>query len=289
MAIIKIFSKSLAATNKKAKVAAYLWLINFVFSLLVISPAYFLLAKDFSHSLMAQDLVKGFGLLWVGDLILEYQNILPSVPGFVLFSGILFLHLSIFLNGGILGRIVAEEKPTVAAFLGDSCKYFFRFLRVFLLSIIGYFLVLGILYRLVGKIFNLWTKNAASEWLVLISNVIKLIILVLLFSVVRMFFDYVRASLVADESKKTISKTLAIFKFMARNFFKALGLYFLVALLLIIFTALYFCFCGLLPHSGALALASLFLLNQIYLFSTLWTKMLFLSSEYHYYLNVKSA
>jgi hypothetical protein len=59
MKILKIFEKGFQTTNKRLKMVVYLWLINFIFSVLIVTPVYFLIKKDLSGSLMADQILKG--------------------------------------------------------------------------------------------------------------------------------------------------------------------------------------------------------------------------------------
>lgn len=260
----------------------YLWLINFIFSLFMITPVYFLLRKEFSRSLMADRVFQGFDLLWFGDIVFKYRNFYPPFLGWLLVPAVFFLLLFIFLNGGILGRIAAqEEKVDLKSFLADCGQYFFRFFRVFLISLIGYVIVFGIIFRAISALFKLWTKHASSEWPLIFSSNLKFLIAVLLFSIVRMFFDYVRVRLVVEGSKKTIRATILNFSFMARRFFGAWLLYILVGLVAVLLGVIYLLLLRYFPQIGVL-LILFFFLQQLYILSRMWTRLLFFSTEYHF-------
>ena len=283
MGIIKFFAKGFKTANKKWKMVVYLWLINFIFSILIVTPIYFLFQKDFSRSLMGEQISRGFDLIWFGDLIYKYKDFYAPILGWILVPSIFFLLLFIFLNGGIIGRIAAEEeRVNLANFFGDCGKYFFIFFRVFLISLIGYFVAFGIIFRLISSLFELWTKNAPTEWPLILSANIKFLIMILLFSIVRMFFDYVRVRLVVDESKKSIRATILNFFFLGKIFFKAWFLYLLVAIITIILGIIYLVVSQLLPNIGILMFV-IFILQQLYVLSKMWTRILFFSTEYHFF------
>jgi len=163
MGLFRIFIQGFSTTNSKAKMVVYLWLTNFVFSLIIITPFYFLINKEFSQSLLGDKLPEGFGLLWFADVAYKYKDIAGAITGWMLVPGVIFLFLYIFLNGGIIGRI-ADEREIIRFenFFSDCGKYFFRFFRVFLISLFGYAFVF-VVYRLISSLFKLWTKNASSE------------------------------------------------------------------------------------------------------------------------------
>lgn len=288
MRILKIFGQGFGTTNKKIKMVVYLWLINFIFSVVVVTPIYFLLNKDFSRSMMADELAKGVDLLLLGDMVYKHQRLYPALLGWLLIPGILFGLLYIFLSGGIIGRIRAQdEKVNVSDFLADCGKYFFRFFRVFVISIVGYIVVFGLIFRAFSALFKLWSQNASSQWGVVISSNLEFLIMVLLFTIVRMFFDYVKVRLVIEESRKTIRATLLNIGFIAKRFFRAWLLYLLAGVITVIFAVIYFAVYQPMPKMGFLLIVA-FIWQQIYMLSRMWTKILFYSTEYHFFTSQKA-
>lgn len=283
MGILKPFIHGFRTANKKWKIVVYLWIINFIFSLSMVTPFYFLFQKDLSRSLMGEQMARGFDFLWFGDLVYRYTDFYPFFLGWLLVPAILFLLLFIFLNGGILGRIVAEEESlNLSRFFADCGKYFFRFFRVFLISLIGYYLVFGLLLRGISSLFQIWTRNAASEWPVIFASNLKFLIMILLFSIVRMFFDYIRVRLVVERSKKAIRATILNFTFLRKKFLKAWALYLLVGLITLILGLIYLLISQTLPSAGLLLIV-FFICQQIYILSKMWTRVLFFSTEYHFF------
>ena len=283
MNIFKSFNQGLKTTNERWKLVLYIWLINFIFSILMITPLYFLLRKEFSHSLMGDRIYQGFNLLWLGDLAYKYKDFYPPLLGWLLIPGLFFLLLFVFLNGGLLGRIAAqEEKVNLSNFFADCGQYFFRFFRVFLLSLFGYFLVFVIIFRGISPFFDLWTENASSEWPLIYAANIKFLLAILLFSIIRMFFDYVRVRLVVEDSKKTIKATILNLSFLGQRFFKAWFLYLLVGLVAVILGIIYLILGKFFPRIGVF-LIFFFIIQQLYLLSRMWTRLLFFSTEYHFF------
>ena len=282
MGIVKIFGQGLATTARKGKLLAFLWPVYLLFALFVVAPFHFLLQSHLSRSLLGEKLFAGTDMLWIGDLVYKYQELPPLVIGWLLGTSLLFLVLLAFLNGGIIGRIAAaEEKVTLRDFFGDCGRYFGRFFRVFLLSLVGYFLVLGILGRFVSIPFRVWSKGASTQWTTLISSSLRLLVFLLLFSIVKMFFDYVKVVLVTDDSRKAVRATLRNFGFLGRRFFGAWTIFLVVGLLFVVSTLVYLAVAKALPKAG-LGPIVLFLWQQAYFLVRLWTGVLFFATEYHF-------
>jgi hypothetical protein len=191
--------------------------------------------------------------------------------------------LYIFLYGGIIGRIAAQdERISLTSFLSDSSKYFFPFLRIFLFSLVAYIVVFGGIHSIISALLNLWKKSASTEWPLILASILECLILVLLFSIVRMFFDYVRVRLVVEKSKKAIRATLLNISFIGKRFLKAWFLYLLVGLITAVFGVIYLAVYQFLPNIGVLLIVG-FIWQQTYVLSRMWTKILFYSTEYHFF------
>ena len=126
----------------------------------------------------------------------------------LLLAVVLYLLLTVFLNGGIIGCLNRPEaSTTLADFFHDCGLYFWRFLRLFLLSIPVYLLAVGDLLPLLRTLLNVFDRRATTEWPALIASNLRFLALVLLLTVVSMFFDYVKIGLVTSGRKKVLQET----------------------------------------------------------------------------------
>ncbi len=283
MGIFKIFGKGIRTAARNSKLTAYLWVINFAFASMIIAPVFLLIRKDFGHSLLGGTL-RNPGFMWLGELAYKYQSIPQAITGWFLIPVLLFGFLYIFLNGGIIGRIAAEgEKANLQNFFGDCGRYFWRFLRVFLLTVVGYILVFGIIFRLIGAAFKPWIESASNELPTIIASNLRTLVFLLIFTVVQMYFDYIKVSLVVRDGKKVMSTALSTLGFIGRRFFKAWFLYLLVGILFIAFTILYFLAGKILPKEGLAAFLIAFVWGQAYVWLRIGVKVLFFSTESHFY------
>jgi len=283
MGILKILGNGFFTANRKIRLALYLWLANVLFAAVVTAPFYFLLEKDFSRSIAGEKFFQGQDLLWIGDLVYRYQDVFPVFLGWLAVPSLLYLVLQVFLNGGILGRISVGERVNLPAFLSDSARYFWRFFRVFLISIPAYILVFGLLGRGVSALFRAWMDTASTQWTPLVASFLRLFVFLLLYSIIKMFFDYVKVSLVVEESKKTVKATLGNFRFLGRRFFRAWGLFLLVGLVFIGLSIGYYFGAKLIPRGGVILFVILFIWQQVYILARSWTTVLFFSTEYAFF------
>jgi len=284
MGIIALFGQGIAVTGKKARLLLYLWLIQLLFSLLVVGPFYFLLQKDLSRSILGEKMFQGADMLWLGDLIYKYRDISSLFLGWLLVAAVVYVLLQIFFNGAILGRIAsADARLSLASFLADGGRYFGRFFRVFLLTLVGYLLIFGLFGRLLSLPFKLWIQSASTQWTPFYASSLRLLLFLLLFSVVKMFFDYVKVRLVAEDSRKALRALMLNFPFLGKKFFPAWTLFLSVGLLFVAVSAAYLVLVKWIPASGGGALLILFLWQQAYVVARMATAVLFLSTEYQFF------
>lgn len=284
MGIIGILAQGFETAVRKVRLAVVLWLANFVFAVLLVAPVYFIFQKDFGHSLMGGKLLSGVDALWLGDLIYEYQNLGPVFLGWLLVVAVVWAAARIFLNGGVIGRLAAGHGPvTLSDFFENGAGYFWRLVRVFLISVVGNLLVFAVVGRLIGVPFRLWMKDASTQWTTLTASMLRLLVFLLLFSVVKLFFDYVRVVIVAEDLRGAVRTTLKNFGFVGRRFFRVWAIFLVVGILFLAVTAVYLVIGRALPRSGAGWGLVLFLWQQVYVFAAGWVGVLFFATEYHYW------
>lgn len=281
MTIIHAFLNGVGTSCKKARMLGYLWAVNLIFALILITPFFILVNKEFGHSLAGGSLGR-LDIIWMADFQYKFQDLQPSFFLWTLVPLGFYILVSIFLNGGILGRIAApEERTDLRSFFGDCGRFFWRFSRVFLISIAAYLIVFGVVFKILAAPLDAWIKRAPSEWPSLIASNARFLIAILLLSIVQMFFDYVKVSLAVEDDKRTLRAVGGTLGFLGRKFFKAWALYLLVAVLFLVLTAAF----GIVGNAfagGPATMAAAFIWSQIYVLFRLWTKVLFFSTEYHF-------
>jgi hypothetical protein len=280
MGNFKILFKGMILSYQKRRLAVRLWAINLIFSLFAVGPLFFLMMDHMSHSFSGESSLQKLDVFWLADLVYRFMNITPALTGLVLLAAVLYLLLSVFLNGGIIGGLNrAEAKTTLADFFHDCGLYFWRFFRLFILSVPVYLAVLVIFYQLIKAFLEIFNRRAATEWPALIVSNLRLLALVLLLAVVSMFFDYVKIGLVTSARKKVLEQTWLTLKFIGRRFFKAWGLYLLAGLVFVALTLFYLEIARLLPKNRPLLVLLVFLWQQFYILCRQWCKLLFFATE----------
>jgi hypothetical protein len=280
MSIRKLFIRSLGLALRKRGLAVRLWAVNFLFSLLVVAPFAFIIHDQLAHSLAAGPVLARLDVTWLTDLSTRYWNAAPAFLGLLLLAVLLYMLLTVWLNGGVIGCLDRPAaRTTLADFFHDCGRYFWRFFRLFLLSIPVYLAVLGIFYSLILALLNMVNRRAPGEWPALIVRNLRLLALVLLLAALTMFFDYVKIGLVTGAREKVLKEAWLTLQFIGQRFFKAWGLYLLAGLVFIALTGFYLEIARLLPKDRPLLVLLMFLWQQAYILCRQWSKLLFYATE----------
>ncbi|MBN2346549.1 MAG: hypothetical protein JXO51_09180 [Candidatus Aminicenantes bacterium] len=280
MSILKLFAKAFGSTARQGRLARRLWALNFLFSLLIIAPLAVAIHGHASHSLAADSVLVRLDVHWLTDLSTRYMESAPMLLALLAAAVLAYLLLVVFLNGGVIGRLgrpPGADGP--AAFFHDCGLYFWRFLRVALLSIPFYLIAAGVIHRLVAALLGALTRRAATEWPVIIASGLRLLALVLLLGIVSMFFDYVKIGLVTRGSRKVLKEAWRTLKFVGRRFFRAWGLYLLAGLAFVLLTLAYLEVARVLPKGTPPLVLAVFVWQQMYVLGRQFSRILFFASE----------
>lgn len=280
MSIFTLFIRGLKLAFSKRLTALRLWTVHFIFSLLVVAPLAFAIHGQLAHSLSGAAVLKKLDVLWLTDFSIRYQQAAPLFLGLMLGAMLVFAVLTVFLNGGIIGAL---NRPgagtTLADFFHDGGLYFWRFFRIFLLSLPVYLAILGMLYRPLAGLLNSLSRRAATEWPALFAGSLRLLALILLLGLVSMFFDYVKIGLAMSGRRGVLKETWRTLKFVGRRFFRAWALYLLAGLAFVALTFIYLEVARVLPKGTPLWVFLAFLWQQLYIIGRQFSRILFYATE----------
>ncbi|HOW85455.1 MAG TPA: hypothetical protein P5119_07555 [Candidatus Aminicenantes bacterium] len=283
MGIFKAISGGLGTTFRKPRLVVILYVVNLAFALAAAAPFLAIVQKELGHSLAGLS-VQPVDPMWIGEAVLGYGRAFPALlAGFVVL-GLLYLVLHVFLNGGIVGRLLDREAPaSLAAFSADCGRLFWRYVRLFLLSLVFYALTLGVVLKLVSVLFRPISDGAVTEWTPLILSNIHLLIALLLLSVVHMIVDYARIAVVADEERRVLKALRHALTFLKARFFRAWALYLLLVLGTLAGAAVFYAVLKPLGAPGVGLVVAGFFWMQIYVVFRIWTRTLFIAAQAEFY------
>jgi hypothetical protein len=283
MGVFKSLFAGAGTTIRKPRVPLILYVVNLLFSVAVAVPFLAIVQAELGHSFLGSN-VRPADLVWLAEAALKYGAALPALLAGFLVSAFLYLALQTFLNGGVVGRLLdVEGRTTLTEFFGDCGRYFWRFVRLFLVSLVFLLLTLGVFMRLVSALIRPLTEGAVTEWVPLVLSNLHLLVALLLLSIVRMVVDYSRIAVVADEERRALKALRHAVTFLRKRFFRAWAIYLLVVAATLAGTVAFYAVLGPLGTPGTAQVVAGFAWMQIYVLFRMGIRALFVSAQAAFY------
>ncbi len=234
MIILQAIQYGFSQLGQYKRIVGLMYILVFILAILVASPLQSYLTSKIGHSLMVEDLVKGFDYTVYTDFMNAYGDGISPILNQSVFIIILFLLLLIFLTGGIISTLLSYPKRyQKALFWGKSATYFWRFLRLSFYFIILHGIILfsfSLIYLTLTKGFDI--AKLETDEIVFDALVYVPLGYALVSSFFFMWHDYAKIFLVELNQPLLIQPIIQSFRFVIRHFRTVYGVYILNILLL---------------------------------------------------------
>ena len=182
------------------------------------------------HSLYADKLLHGFSLgVFLEMLVRPEFGTLPSAthPA-MMFAVVFFLASLVFMPGVLLGY--ASDHPLPRDEFYRACgRNVWRFVRLFLFFSVIAGIVAGILFGGLNALVSAADKTS-NERLPFFTQLIGTVIILLVLTVIRMWFDVAQTDAVLRDQPAVRKSIVAGFRKVRRNFGRLLGSYLAIAI-----------------------------------------------------------
>lgn len=304
MSVFKAAFKGLGRVLTSPGLVLWLWLLNVIAAL----PLSLMMAGSIENSiggsLVYEKLRDGFDLGWYGeyesaakgvertlsptvtgvgpflDNLESWLNgeLFEMMPGLVA-VGVLYGLLWAFFLGGALHRLGdGAGLFRLSEFFSQGATFFFRFLRLAVLSGVLYYLV----YRFSGWLFariEASTRDVTEEKTVLGYVVLASLLVAFLLMFIHMAFDYAKIATFRENRRSMLLAAVKGFGFAMANLGKTLPLYYGLAALGVLLLGAYWVVAPGPGQSTAAGVLLAFLVGQVYLIVKLGLRLTFYSSQ----------
>src|SRR5664279_2740634 len=263
----------------------WVFVVNVVCGALGTAPAAVQLARALHRSLAGQPLAKGFDLGMLLELVERISltfgsrtSLMRSTTGSYLFA-FLFLLFMLFVSGGILETYRQDSKLTAGDFFAASGAFFWRFVRLMLLSIIP-FVVAGAIYQGLDKLSEYLGDKAIAGQVGIFSGWAGLVVFLLLALAVRLWFDLAQVRAVAQNERGMWRNLWESYGVTRRNLGTLFWMYFRISLVAVIALLIAFLIWAKLPPT---AIPATFILLEFIILSQLAARLWQLASATAWY------
>ena len=155
-------------------------------------------SRMLDHSINSDRLAHGFDMITFFDLLAKPEMQMGSlVQGSMMMAGLFFLFM-LFITGGMLVAYREDRKLSMGEFFEASGGYFWRMVRLVLMSIVPFGIVVAWMAIFAGVSGTL-SENAANAKLGFYVQVAANIIAIILVLISRLWFDVAQVRAVAQD------------------------------------------------------------------------------------------
>ncbi len=208
----------------------WIFVVNLICGVLGTVPGFLRLQGALGHSLAGQPLTYRFDLGMFNELMrLPDVTLGRYTTTSYLFSFVFFVFM-LFVTGGVLEAYRDDRRLTTGEFFAASGAYFWRFVRLLLLSIIP-FVVVGMIYQGLKKLADHVGDRAIADQVGIFLGWGALLVFLLLALWVRLWFDVAQVRAVAQNERRMWRNLWRSWRIVWGGLGSLYGLYFLIALI----------------------------------------------------------
>ena len=282
------FKNGMARIWFHKRLVLWLYLINVVFAAVLVIPLRDVVGR-ISKTDLADEFVSGFpvdlfGMFW-SEHRFAFKSLMLSAAGL----GVLYLIVNIFLTGGLIASLTAERRVSLRRFVHSAGRYFWRYLRLFVLLVV----VIG----LVVAGYNLWLsefvedlrKNATTDMASSLWRAGAVAVVLVLVSLILMVFDYAKIRTVVDTRRSMFLAALVALAFALRRPLRTVSLFYLNLVIVGILFTIYLLVENQFSNATTVSIVCLFVVQQVFILTRIWMKLSFFASQLAFYRAVREA
>jgi len=310
MKITTALKKGISLVTQNVKMIGIIYIVNISLALILSIPMFVSLNGSVGKTAFRDQLSQNFSYDWWTEFDFHAhgleKTIRPSLSGgfgplfdnlellltgmftsfgiWIFVFAITYLILAAFLNGGVIGLFADEKRSfTVSRFFSYSGYYFHHLFALALTSVLAFFLIYKFLspalFSLVDGITSGWMVER-SVWFV---NLLAYIILLFIVMVVNMILDYAKIIVIVEKKNSSWLCIWLGLKFLARRFFRAFGLYAMLAAIALGLVIVFGAILSIINPSQIFLLIIAFTFQQIFIFVKIWSRLNFYGAQLLFY------
>jgi hypothetical protein len=239
----------IAGRNKRYVI--WFYLLNLIFAHFGASAFSDNAHSMLDHSLYADKLLHGFNVAVLIEMLArpEFGSVHAAAHPAMMFAVVFFLASLFFMPGVLLGYASDHRLPR-DEFFRVCGRNVWRFVRLFLFFTIVAGIVAGILFWALSALVAAADKTS-NERLPFFTNLLGTMVIFLVLSVIRIWFDLAQTDVVLRDQHATRKSVAAGFRKVKRNLGRLLGSYVVIAIVaLLVLVAGIWLWHTIVPPSG---------------------------------------
>lgn len=273
-----IIISSMRAVYYNFKFVFLLWGLNAAAAFILTVPTYYILVDNLSQSVMGQKLETGLDYMWLVQFFNLYKSNIGELPLMIYGMVGIYVLVQTFFLGGLVAIFNIPKKNHMVDFFFGGVRYWYRFTKVTLVSLIFFFLAFELNYQLGNWI--AWGFSGSESVLTdFVLRSLRYILLLFLIGLITLISDYSKVSVGIKDSQKVLREIFNSIIFIKKNFVKIFSVFLLVAAIGAAGGVVYNIVGAVIPRTPFYFLILSFILQQMLIIFRLLIRMLFCSTE----------
>lgn len=268
----------LRSVLRNFKIVLIMWGVNSAFALILTMPVYYILSDNLGQSLLSENFGSSFDFIWYIQLRNIYQTGFQGLLyGFIAVASVYALTRTFFL-GGLIAIFNFPEKNHVVDFFYGGVKFWWRFVKIVIISLF-FFASAFIINDLLGDLIEWGYLDSEVVIFEVVLRSLRYLILVFLIGSVTLISDYAKVSIAVKDDKRVFRTIFESLVFLKRNFLKVFTVFFIVSSVGLAGLGIYNLTGTSIPQSPFYYLFLSFVIQQMLIIFRLVVRMLFCSTE----------
>lgn len=281
--ILQMMHRGLARATVEWQLAFFLLTINLLVALILAWPLYGLLDDSLSHSLIGHRSVRVPDTNWLTGFLHSNRKFLNSLGSTIAWIGPVYMLLNTVVAAGLLEVLSTTSAFSLRRFFLGITAHGVKFLRLFALFLVVYFIIFLLLNDLAGGGLDRWTRDWSSEGGVFALVLMKNIALGFVLLLASMVSDYIKIKLVLDHSTRVLAESLRVLRFVWERRWITLGVFYGLGLVGVVLALSYAAIDAWLTPQSWWVLVPSFLVQQAFMFSRMWLRVAVYSAQMELY------
>jgi hypothetical protein len=281
ISVFTAFTTGVKNVFRMKRLVFLFYLIQFLFAAILTKSFSDLLTNTFSNSTLSDVLLKGFDYVYFSTMFSKFgQGV--SLFGLFVPSLIFYIIITIFMTSGMYWLFYTRSKFNLKDYIYYCITYFSRFLKLYGLSFLFYFLCF-LIFLVIFGIQGSLTENTISEVWPVILSLSGIALFILLVFLVMILFDYAKVILITENYSGMLSAVKEAMMFYMKNFFRTIWLYLLYIIVAILLFVIYWLITGSLNTDKTMSIFTYFILSQLFFFIRQYLRLALYNSVITYY------
>jgi hypothetical protein len=234
--------------------------------------------ENLGTSLVSDQLAREFDYMWFVQFRNIYQSNFDQLPLSIYTVVGIYTLIQTFFLGGLLAIFHIPEKNHIVDFFYGGVKYFFRFVKITLASLLIY-IAAFLINDYMGELIHFLFKDSENVRLEFVLFGLRYVLLIFFIGVVSIISDYSKVALAVNDRTKIFKEMYTAVLFIKNNFSRVFITFLIVATIGALGAAFYNIIGKAIPRTPYYLLLISFILQQMLIIFRLLVRMLFCVTE----------